>query len=223
MRGSSQVKPAHDEVSSFSVGCRTSLVARRSRLHSPDDARRSQEATDDHAPAGRHRRVASGHPWVYSNEVAMDATAKALPAGSLVTLRSAGGEQLGGATFNPHTLVSARIFARDSAGRIDRGFFAERLEAALALRRRLYAEPFYRLVHAEADGLPGLVADRFGDVLVAQLNTAGMAELEGECLEACAAVLAPKAIVLRNDSAAHALEGSAWTHELDVRPWIETW
>jgi 23S rRNA (cytosine1962-C5)-methyltransferase len=137
----------------------------------------------------------------------MDAAAKALPAGALVTLRSAGGEPLGVATFNPHTLVSARILARDPARRIDRGFFAERLEAALALRRRLYDEPFYRLVHAEADGLPGLVADRFGEVLVAQLNTAGMATLESDIIEASTAVLAPKAIVLRNDSAARALEG----------------
>ena len=156
---------------------------------------------------GRHKRAASGHPWVYSNEVAMDAAAKALPAGTLVTLRAAGGEPLGVATFNPHTLVSARILARDPGQRIDRGFFAARLEAALALRRRLYNEPFYRLVHAEADGLPGLVADRFGEVLVAQLNTAGMAALEGDFIEASAAVLAPEAIVLRNDSSARALEG----------------
>ena len=156
---------------------------------------------------GRHKRSAAGHPWVYSNEVAMDAAAKALPAGTLVTLRAAGGEPLGVATFNPHTLVSARILARDPSRRIDRGFFAERLEAALALRRRLYDEPFYRLVHAEADGLPGFVIDRFGDVLVAQLNTAGMAQREGELLEACEAVLAPTAMVLRNDSAARALEG----------------
>jgi 23S rRNA (cytosine1962-C5)-methyltransferase len=156
---------------------------------------------------GRHKRAASGHPWVYSNEVAMDGAAKALPAGSLVTLRTAGGDPLGVATFNPHTLVSARILARDPARRIDCGFLAERLEAALALRRRLYGEPFYRLVHAEADGLPGLVADRFGNVLVAQLNTAGMAALEADILEAASAVLSPEAIVLRNDSAARALEG----------------
>jgi 23S rRNA (cytosine1962-C5)-methyltransferase len=175
---------------------------------------------------GRHKRAAAGHPWVYSNEVAMDAAAKGLSAGSLVTLRTAGGEPLGVATFNPHTLVSARILARDWSLRIDRGFFAERLEAALALRRRLYDEPFYRLVHAEADGVPGLVADRFGDVLVLQLNTAGMAQLETELLEASEAVLAPQAIVLRNDSAARALEGlgaevrvakGAVTHPVELR------
>jgi 23S rRNA (cytosine1962-C5)-methyltransferase len=156
---------------------------------------------------GRHKRAEAGHPWVYSNEIAMDAAAKALPPGTLVTLRKAGGEPMGVASFNAHTLVAARILDRDAQRPIDRAFFAARLESALTLRRRLYAEPYYRLVHAEADGLPGIVADRFGDVLVAQLNTAGMARLEAEWLAACAAVLAPRAILLRNDSPARALEG----------------
>ena len=156
---------------------------------------------------GRHKRAEAGHPWVYSNEIAMDAAAKALPKGTLATLRKAGGEPLGVATFNAHTLVAARLLDRDAKRSIDRAFFAARLESALALRRRLYSEPHYRLVHAEADGLPGIVADRFGDVLVTQLNTAGMALLEAEWLAACDMVLAPSAIVLRNDSPARALEG----------------
>ncbi|HZB94213.1 MAG TPA: class I SAM-dependent rRNA methyltransferase [Stellaceae bacterium] len=156
---------------------------------------------------GRHRRAEAGHPWVYSNEVAMDAAAKALAPGTLVTLRSAGGDPLGVASFNPHTLVSARLIDRDVKRRIDASFFAERLERALLLRRRLFAEPYYRLVHAEADGLPGLVADRFDAVLVLQLNTAAMALLEGEVLAAVDAVLAPETVVLRNDSPARAQEG----------------
>jgi 23S rRNA (cytosine1962-C5)-methyltransferase len=156
---------------------------------------------------GRHKRAEAGHPWVYSNEIVMDAAAKALPPGTLVTLRKAGGEALGVATFNAHTLVSARLLDRDAKQRIDRDYFAARLESALTLRRRLYAEPHYRLVHAEADGLPGVATDRFGDVLVTQINTAGMARLEEEFVAACDAVLAPRAIVLRNDSPARALEG----------------
>jgi len=156
---------------------------------------------------GRHRRAEAGPPWVYSNEVQMDAAAKALPPGSLVTLRSAGGDPLGVASFNPHTLVSARLFDRDAKRRIDHEFFIERLERALSLRRRLYAEPYYRLVHAEADGVPGLVADRFGEALVLQLNTAGMARLDSELIAACEAALAPAIILLRNDSPARALEG----------------
>ncbi|HZT50620.1 MAG TPA: class I SAM-dependent rRNA methyltransferase [Stellaceae bacterium] len=156
---------------------------------------------------GRHRRIAGGHPWAYSNEVRMDVAAKALPRGSLATLAAADGRKLGVASFNPNALVAARILDRDAGRAIDRAFFVQRLERALALRRRLYAEPYYRLVHAEADGLPGLVIDRYCEVLVAQLNTAGMARLEAEIVAAAADVLAPRAIVLRNDSSARGVEG----------------
>jgi 23S rRNA (cytosine1962-C5)-methyltransferase len=158
---------------------------------------------------GHDKRVALGHPWIYSNEVAMDAAAKALPPGSLVSLVTANGKQLGVATFNPHTLIAARILHREYTMRIDEGFFVARLERALALRRRLYDAPYYRLIHAEADGLPGIIIDRFGDVLSCQINTAGMARLEGELIAAMKKVLEPRAIVLRNDTAARALEGLA--------------
>lgn len=158
---------------------------------------------------GRNKRVEGGHPWVYSNEVAMDAAAKALIPGALVRLEAASGKALGVATFNPHTLVAGRILDRDSGRVIGREFFAERLETALALRRRLYPEPFYRLAHAEADGLPGLVIDRFGDVLACQINTAGMARLEDEFIAACKSVLKPEAVIFRNDSSARKLEGLA--------------
>jgi len=158
---------------------------------------------------GRHKRVEAGHPWVFSNEVAMDAASKALVPGGLVRLEAVSGKALGVASFNPHTLVAARILDRDSGRAITREFFAERLAAALALRQRLYPEPFYRLVHAEADGMPGLVIDRFGDVLACQINTAGMALLEAEFLAACEAVLRPKAVIFRNDSSARKLEGLA--------------
>lgn len=156
---------------------------------------------------GHQKRALHGHPWIFSNEIQMDAAAKALPPGSLVTLRTGDGRSLGVATFNPHTLVAARLLDRDVGRRIDREFLARRLKRALAIRERLYDEPFYRLVHAEADGIPGAVVDRFGDVVVAQLNTAGMTRLEPELLAALDAVLAPKAIVLRNDSPGRALEG----------------
>jgi len=158
---------------------------------------------------GHHKRALHGHPWIFSNEIQMDAAAKALPPGSLVTLKTGDGRALGVATFNPHTLVAARLLDRDAGRRIDRDFLVKRLKRALAIRERLYDEPFYRLVHAEADGIPGAVVDRFGDVLVAQLNTAGMTRLEPELLAALEVVLAPKAVVLRNDSPARAQEGLA--------------
>ena len=165
---------------------------------------------------GHDKRAASGHPWVYSNEIAMDAAAKALAPGSLVALATASGKALGVATFNPHTLIAARILSREPGARIDETFFAARLERALALRHRLYPEPYDRLIHAEADGLPGIILDRFGDVLSGQLNTAGMARLEEQFLAACRQVLAPRAIVLRNDTAARGLEGLAGEDRIAV-------
>ena len=156
---------------------------------------------------GGHRRAEGGHPWIYSNEIAMDAAAKALPPGTLVTLRRADERPFGVATFNPHTLIAARLFDRDAARAIGRRFFARRLERALRLRERLYDAPYYRLVHAESDGLPGLIVDRFGDVVVVQANTAGTDRLLPVVIEALQALLAPAAIALRNDSPARVLEG----------------
>ena len=173
---------------------------------------------------GHDKRAALGHPWIYSNEIAMDAAAKSLAPGSLVALTTANGKTLGTASFNPHTLIAARFFSRDAATRIDRAFFATRLERALALRHRLYPEPYYRLIHAEADGLPGIILDRFGDVLSCQINTAGMALLEEEFLAACRDVLAPRAIVLRNDTAARGLEGLAGEDRVafgELGAWVE--
>jgi 23S rRNA (cytosine1962-C5)-methyltransferase len=156
---------------------------------------------------GEHRRVLSGHPWVFSNEVIMDARTKALAPGSLVTVASYEGRPLGGFMFNPHSLIAARLLSRDPAAAIDRRFLVERLERARALRDRLFERPFYRLAHAEADDLPGLVIDRFGDRLVVQVNTAGMELLLPELLAALDAVLSPEAVLLRNDSGARTLEG----------------
>jgi 23S rRNA (cytosine1962-C5)-methyltransferase len=101
------------------------------------------------------------------------------------------------------------MLTREIGVAIDRDFLADRLRRALALRTRLFDAPFYRLIHAEADGLPGVVIDRFGEALVVQINSAGMARLEAPLLEAIDAVLAPRAVVLRADAAARAGEGAA--------------
>ena len=158
---------------------------------------------------GRERRGEGGHPWIYSNEVRMDAAAKALPPGTLVTLHRADERPLGVALFNPHSLLAARLLDRDAARTIGARFFARRVQRALRLRERLFAEPCYRLAHAEADGLPGLIVDRFGAVLVVQTNAAGMDRLEPLVLDALASLLTPQAIILRNDSPARAQEGLA--------------
>src|SRR5690606_13844373 len=98
---------------------------------------------------------------------------------------------------------------RNKDATIDAAFVERRLARALRLRERLFDQPYYRLVHAEADGLPGLVVDRFADVAVVQLNSAGIAGLEPAVLEALERLLAPRAIVLRNDSPVRELEGLA--------------
>jgi len=162
-----------------------------------------------HLMPGRDKRLRLGHPWVYSNEVRMGEAARALPPGGLVRLIAPDGACLGVATFNPHTLIAARRLSAEGGLAIDRAFFAKQLRRALALRTRLYDKPFYRLIHAEADGLPALVVDRFGDVVVVQANSAGMERLLPELTAALETVLAPRAIVLRDDSPTRALEGLA--------------
>ncbi|MCS6876678.1 MAG: class I SAM-dependent rRNA methyltransferase [Geminicoccaceae bacterium] len=158
---------------------------------------------------GHDRRLRGGGPWLFSNEVQMDKTAKALEPGSLVRLVSHDGKAMALAQFNPHSLICARVLTRNTEAVIDARFFVRRLERALALRSRLFERPFYRLVHAEADGFPGVIVDRYGDILVLQINTIGMQKMEGLLLEALEQVLAPAAVVLRNDSAIRALEGLA--------------
>jgi 23S rRNA (cytosine1962-C5)-methyltransferase len=157
--------------------------------------------------AGEDRRVRAGHPWAFSNEILMDAETKGLPAGSLVTLRAPGGEALGIATFNPHSLIAARVLTAKSDAEINALFIGRRLAHAAELRDRLVGVPYYRLIHAEADGLPGLIVDRFGDALVVQANSAGMELLTPVLLEALEAELSPKTIVLKNDSPVRELEG----------------
>jgi 23S rRNA (cytosine1962-C5)-methyltransferase len=160
-----------------------------------------------HLLSGQDRRLRAGHPWAYSNELRMDAAAKALPPGETVCLVTADGQRLALAQFNPHSLIAARLWTRTTTATIDGPFLERRLARALRLRERLFVTPYYRLVHAEADGLPGLVVDRFGDLLVCQLNSAGMAALEAPLLEALERLLAPVAVLLRNDSPVRELEG----------------
>ncbi len=157
--------------------------------------------------AGEDRRVRAGHPWAFSNEILMDADTKALPVGSLAILRAPGGEGLGLVTFNPHSLIAARILSRNPEAVVDALFLGRRLARAAALRDRLIGVPFYRLVHAEADGLPGVIVDRFGDALAVQINSAGMDRLTPVLIEALEAELSPAAIVLKNDSPVRELEG----------------
>lgn len=158
---------------------------------------------------GRDRRVKAGHPWAFSNEIAMTPAARALPPGGVVRLEGDDGVRHGAWHFNPHSLIAARRLDADPAAPCDAAWFRARLAEALALRDRLFGAPHYRLVHAEADGLPGLVIDRYGDVVALQANTAGMEAATPMILDALAALIAPRGVVARNDSAVRGLEGLA--------------
>lgn len=152
-------------------------------------------------------RARAGAPWIFSNEIEMTPSAKTLPRGTVVEVLGDDGVVFGTGTFNAHSLIAVRLLRHRFRGPIDSDFFRERIKSALTLREALYDKPFYRLIHAEGDGLPGLVVDRFGDAVSVQANTAGMELLQPIWLEALQAELAPRAIVARNDAPARALEG----------------
>lgn len=149
----------------------------------------------------------AGRPWIYANQVAAGGGAlRALEPGSLARVVAANGEPLGAAAVNPHSLIVGRLLDRDVAAVCDPAFLAGRLARALALRERLFDAPFYRLVHAEGDGLPGLVIDRYGDLLVVQPNSAWAERALPALLAALDELLAPRAVVLRADAAGRAAE-----------------
>jgi 23S rRNA (cytosine1962-C5)-methyltransferase len=154
------------------------------------------------------RRLRAGHLWVYSNEVDTAATPlTALAAGTIVRLASVEGRFLGWAGVNPHSLIAARILSRDAAHPPGRSLFVHRLKVALALRDRLYPEGYYRALFGEADGLPGLVVDRFGEHVVLQAGTVAMEVMKGEVVDAVQKVLKPTGILWRNDAGAREPEG----------------
>lgn len=155
----------------------------------------------------RHRRVKAGGPWIYSNEIERTSLAAALEPGAIVAFENAAGESVGAGFYNPKPLVAGRVLSRNPDVVVDQAFFRERIAAALALRERLFPEPFYRLIHAEADGLPGLIVDRYGDVLSAQFNSAGISVRHEAVIGALNDVLSPKGIIVQNDTAIRAIEG----------------
>ena len=154
------------------------------------------------------RRLSAGHLWVYSNEVdTSKSPLSGFEPGSLVVIQSAAGKTLGAGYVNPRSLICARLLTRRPRAALDAGFFERRLHSALSLRESLFEQPYYRLVFGESDGLPGLVVDRYGSVLVVQITTAGMEAMRDLLLEALHRVISPTGILLRNDSSVRVLEG----------------
>ncbi|MEM1344410.1 MAG: class I SAM-dependent rRNA methyltransferase [Pseudomonadota bacterium] len=168
---------------------------------------------------GKARRLASGHPWVYTDEIAMDRRTKALAPGTLVRLVE-GERSLGLAAFNPASVIAARLLDPNPEAQVDSAWFGTRLTRAQALRTRLYDTPYYRLVHAEGDALPGVVIDRFGDTLVLQPNAA-WADVRLEALiEAALASTGCTAVVVNATGRTRHLEGLD-THLSVVRGSVE--
>lgn len=148
-----------------------------------------------------------GRPWIFANQLKFTAEMRALTPGSVVRVSEADGRLLGLYHFNPHSLIAARLLSRNPARQIDAAFFRDRIDKALRLRQRLFAEPYYRLIHGEGDNLPGLVIDRLGDTLVVQPNTAGMDSALPLILSALQSLLQPTSILIASDSPARGIEG----------------
>ncbi|MGC9955089.1 MAG: class I SAM-dependent rRNA methyltransferase [Rhizomicrobium sp.] len=152
---------------------------------------------------GRRARV--GAPWLFSNEIEMPA--KTLAPGAVVNVTGDDGRVFGTGYFNSKSLIAVRLLDPAADVAIDAEFLATKLRRALSLRKTLYRAPFYRLVNAEGDGVPGLIVDRFADAVVVQITTTGMEALLEPLLAALDKTVAPAHVVLRADAPARALEG----------------
>ncbi len=151
--------------------------------------------------------VRRGVPWVYDNELVTDRRSKALVPGTIALLEDAERAPLALVAVNPASRIMARVLDLDTSQTIDRAWLVARLRRALALRERLFDAPYYRLVHAEADGLPGVVIDRFGDTCVIQPNAA-WADAALDDLAAALVEVTGAANVLKNAAGrARSLEG----------------
>ena len=154
------------------------------------------------------RRLLAGHRWVFSNEIDTELTPlKGLEPGADVVLEAANGRFLAHAHANPASLIAARVTSRARNRPFDAAELAQRVAEAHALRARRYPEPYHRLVHGEGDALPGLVVDRYGHAVVAQITTAGMERMKADVVAALLAVEGVDAVLFRNDAPSRELEG----------------
>jgi 23S rRNA (cytosine1962-C5)-methyltransferase len=160
-------------------------------------------------PKAEARAIRHGFPWVYADELVLDRRTQGLAPGTLAVLEDAERRPLALVTVNPASKIVARVMDRDPTAGVDGGWLEARLARALALREVLYDAPFYRLVHAEADGLPGVVIDRFGDAAVIQPNAAWAEAMIGPLAAALVAVTGVSVVVKNGQGRARGLEGLA--------------
>lgn len=158
-------------------------------------------------PKAKPQVIRHGFPWVYANELVMDRRTKGLTPGAIVVLEDAERRPLGLGTMNPLSKIAVRMLDFNIEAVIDQAWFEAKLARALKHREVLYDAPFYRLVHAEADGLPGVIIDRFGDLAVVQPNAA-YAEAHLEALVAALVAVTGVGTVIKNGTGrARSLEG----------------
>ena len=158
-------------------------------------------------PKANARAIRHGAPWVYDNELVLDRRARAMAPGTIAVLEDGERQPLALVAVNPQSKITARVLERDLSARIDQAWFAQRIQKALDLRTRLYTQPYYRLIHAEADGLPGVVIDRFGDTCVVQPNAAWADVLLAPLVQALVAVTGVRTVLKNATGRARALEG----------------
>ncbi|MEX0605657.1 MAG: class I SAM-dependent rRNA methyltransferase [Marinobacter sp.] len=159
---------------------------------------------------GAERRLRAGHLWVYSNEVdTRRSPLTEFEAGSQAELRSSVDKPLGTVFVNPHTLICARLISRDASHGMTAQRLTHRMEMALSLRERLFSEPFYRWVFGDGDGLSGLVIDRFDQVVVVQISTAGMETMKDAIVRGVQRLVHDAIVVLKNDGKMRQVEGLA--------------
>ena len=147
-----------------------------------------------------------GYPWYYSDEIALDRRTKNIKPGEIIKIEDTELGAMGLFSFNPNSKISARLLDLDCDKTIDLGWIKKQLEVALDLRELLFETAFFRLVHGEADGLPGVVIDRFGDSAVFQPNSFWADCFKEEILD-CLVSLGMKNIVLNGMSRSRKMEG----------------
>ncbi|PCD77302.1 RSP_2647 family RNA methyltransferase [Pseudothioclava arenosa] len=158
-------------------------------------------------PKAEARAIRHGFPWVYADELVTDRRTQKLASGAIATLEDAERRPLATVTVNANSKIIARVLDRDPEAVIDRAWLVARIARALDLRARLFEAPFYRLIHAEADGLPGVIIDRFGGAAVIQPNAAWSEAMIDDLAGALAEVTGVTTIVKNGSGRARGLEG----------------
>lgn len=146
------------------------------------------------------KRLVAGSPWIFSNEIDNFSALKNLPAGTLVRVEIHQNPEFALAYFNPHSLISCRLLSYNVDEVIDQNFFAKKISQALFLRQKFFQNNFYRLVNSESDGLGGLIIDRYDNIFICQISTAGMEKLKNFIVEALTLNFPHSVILFKNNS-----------------------